>query len=313
MKKATRESYGEFLRKVGKNKDIYVLDADLSSSTKTQEFNNIYPKRFINMGISEQDMIGTAAGIALSGKIVFCSSFAIFLVGKAYDQIRMSIAYNNANVKLVSTHSGLSPGEDGPTHQMLEDISIMRTLPNMRVFVPSDDISTKKILEEVIKDDKPAYIRLSRLKTDIIYEEKEEFILGKSKVIGNGKDATIFAVGDVLERVLQAKQILKENYNIDIRVVDMYSIKPIDENIIIDSAKNTKVLLSIENHNIIGGLGSAISEVLTAKYPKKIKRLGINDRFGKSGKAEELMDKYGLSVDEIIKEVLGELEYDGQK
>ena len=313
MKKATRESYGEFLREAGKNKYIYVLDADLSSSTKTQEFNNIYPKRFINMGISEQDMIGTAAGIALSGKIVFCSSFAIFLVGKAYDQIRMSIAYNNANVKLVSTHSGLSPGEDGPTHQMLEDISIMRTLPNMRVFVPSDDISTKKILEEVIKDDKPAYIRLSRLKTDIIYDEKEEFILGKSKVIGNGKDATIFAVGDVLERVLQAKQILKENYNIDIRVVDMYSIKPIDENIIIDSAKNTKVLLSIENHNIIGGLGSAISEVLTAKYPKKIKRLGINDRFGKSGKAEELMDKYGLSVDEIIKEVLGELEYDGQK
>ena len=307
MKKATRESYGEILKEIGKNKNIYDLDADLSSSTKTEEFQKLYPNRFINMGISEQDMVGTAAGIALSGKTVFCSSFAIFLVGKTYDQIRLAIGYNNANVKLVSTHSGLSPGEDGPTHQMIEDIAIMRTMPNMRVFIPGDDISTKRIIEEVSKDEKPAYIRLSRSKTNIIYGEEEIFELGKSKVHGEGKRATIFAIGDVLERALEAQKILLNEYSIDIRVVDLYSIKPIDEDTIIKCAKDTDLLLSIENHNIFGGLGSAISEVLTTSYPKKLIRMGLEDVFGKSGKAEELLDKFGLSVENIIKKILGEI------
>lgn len=306
MKKATRESYGEILKEIGKDKNIYVLDADLSTSTKTSEFAKIYPDRFINLGISEQDMIGTAAGIALSGKTVFCSSFAVFLVGKAYDQIRLSIAYNDTNVKLVASHAGLSPGEDGATHQMLEDISIMRTLPNMRVFVPSDDISTKKIIKQVIKDKKPAYIRLSRMKTDIIYNDEEEFVLGGSRTHGDGLDATIFAIGDVFERALKVKEILKEEYNIDIRVVDMYSIKPIDKDNILKNAKETNILISLENHSIIGGLGSAISEVLTDNYPKKLKRIGINDEFGKSGKAEELLDKYGLSIENIIEIILEE-------
>lgn len=254
MKKATRESYGEILKEIGKDKNVYVLDADLSTSTKTEEFQKLYPDRFLNMGIAEQDMVGTAAGIALSGKTVFCSSFAIFLVGKTYDQIRLAVAYNDANVKLVSTHGGLSPGEDGATHQMLEDISIMRTLPNMRVFVPSDDVSTKRIIEEVAKDNKPAYIRLSRSKTNVIYATNETFKLGKSKTHGTGEIGTIFVVGDVVGRVLEAQKILKDIHNIDIRVVDLYSIKPIDEEVIIKAAKETEILLSVENHNIIGGL-----------------------------------------------------------
>lgn len=304
MKKATRESYGEFLKEEGKNKNFYVLDADLSSSTKTEEFNKNYPERFLNMGIAEQDMVGTAAGIALSGKTVFCSTFAIFLVGKTYDQIRLAIAYNDANVKLVSSHSGLSPGEDGATHQMLEDIAIMRAMPNMRVFVPSDDISTKKILKEISKDKKPAYIRLSRSKTSQIHSENDVFEIGKSISIGKGNDATLFAIGDVLERAVEVKKILEKEHNINIRVIDMYSIKPIDEEIILKSAKETKLLVSMENHNILGGLGGAISEVLTDKYPKKLLRLGVNDTFGESGKAEELLDKYGLSVERIVNLIL---------
>lgn len=306
MKKATRESYGEILKEIGKDKNIYVLDADLSTSTKTIEFAKLYPDRFLNMGISEQDMIGTAAGIALSGKTVFASSFAIFLVGKAYDQIRMAVGYNCANVKLVSSHAGLSPGEDGGTHQMLEDISMMRTMPNMRVFVPSDDISTKKIIQEVIKDDLPAYIRLSRMQTDRVYDENESFSLGKSKTIGKGIDGTIFAIGDVLERALKAKEILKKEHNLDIRIIDMYSIKPIDEESIIKAAKETEILLSLENHNIIGGLGSAISEVLTDKFPKRIKRMGVNDSFGKSGAADKLLDEYGISIEKIVDAFLEE-------
>ena len=304
MKKATRESYGEFLKEEGKNKNFYVLDADLSSSTKTEEFNKNYPERFLNMGIAEQDMVGTAAGIALSGKTVFCSTFAIFLVGKTYDQIRLAIAYNDANVKLVSSHSGLSPGEDGATHQMLEDIAIMRAMPNMRVFVPSDDISTKKILKEISKDKKPAYIRLSRSKTSLIHSENDVFEIGKSISIGYGNDVTLFAIGDVLERAVEVKKILEKEHNINIRVIDMYSIKPIDEEIILKSAKETKLLVSMENHNILGGLGGAISEVLTDKYPKKLLRLGVNDTFGESGKAEELLDKYGLSVERIVNLIL---------
>ena len=304
MKKATRESYGEFLKEEGKNKNFYVLDADLSSSTKTEEFNKNYPERFLNMGIAEQDMVGTAAGIALSGKTVFCSTFAIFLVGKTYDQIRLAIAYNDANVKLVSSHSGLSPGEDGATHQMLEDIAIMRAMPNMRVFVPSDDISTKKILKEISKDKKPAYVRLSRSKTSQIHSENDIFEIGKSISIGNGNDVTLFAIGDVLERAVEVKKILEKEHNINIRVIDMYSIKPIDEEIILKSAKETKLLVSMENHNILGGLGGAISEVLTDKYPKKLLRLGVNDTFGESGKAEELLDKYGLSVERIVNLIL---------
>ncbi len=304
MKKATRESYGEFLKEEGNNKNIYVLDADLSSSTKTEEFNKNYPERFLNMGIAEQDMVGTAAGIALSGKTVFCSTFAIFLVGKTYDQIRLAIAYNDANVKLVSSHSGLSPGEDGATHQMFEDIAIMRAMPNMRVFVPSDDISTKKILKEISKDKKPAYVRLSRSKTSQIHSENDIFEIGKSISIGNGNDVTLFAIGDVLERAVEVKKILEKEHDIHIRVIDMYSIKPIDEEIILKSAKETKLLVSMENHNILGGLGGAISEVLTDKYPKKLLRLGVNDTFGESGKAEELLDKYGLSVERIVNLIL---------
>lgn len=192
---------------------------------------------------------------------------------------------------------------------MLEDIGIMRTLPNMRVFIPSDDISTKKIIEEVSKDEYPAYIRLSRMPTDIIYSKNEEFNLGKSKIHGNGNNGTIFATGDILDRVLEVQKILKEKYNINITVIDMYSIKPIDEEIILKQAKETDILLSVENHNIVGGLGSAISEVLTNKYPKKLKRLGIEDKFGKTGKAEELLDKYGLSIENILNVFLKEYKF----
>lgn len=254
MKKATRQSYGEALEIIGKDENVFVLDADLSSSTKTQMFASKYPDRFINLGISEADMVGTAAGIALMSKIVFASSFAIFLVGRAYDQIRQSIAYNNANVKLVSTHSGLSAGQDGATHQMLEDIAVIRSLPNMKIYVPSDDISTKKIIERVYKEKGPAYIRLSRLDTECIYKEDEDFSNSLSKTFGDGDFATIFAIGDVLERAIEAKKILQEKDDINIRVIDMFSIKPIDEENILKAAKETEHLFSLEDHNIIGGL-----------------------------------------------------------
>lgn len=304
-KKATRQSYGETLEKLGeKYSDIVVLDADLATATKTINFAKKFPERFFDMGIAEANMMSTSAGMATTGKVPFASTFAVFAAGRSYDQIRNSICYPNLNVKICATHSGITVGEDGATHQMLEDISMMRTLPNMKVLSPADDIETKWAIEEAYKQKGPVYVRLSRLATPIIYDENQKFEFGKMIQIGNGIDATIFASGDVLAEALKAKEILAKTKGIDIRVVDVHTIKPIDEDMIVKCAKETKRLISIEDHNVIGGLGSAISEVLTSKYPAKLERIGINDEFGRSGKAEELVEFYGLSAEKIVEKFL---------
>ena len=301
IKKATRQSYGEALLELGKeNKNIVVFDADLSTATKTNIFAKEFPERFYDMGIAEQNMISTAAGMSTCGKIPYASTFAVFAAGRAYDQIRNSVCYPKLNVKICATHAGVTVGEDGATHQMIEDISLMRTLPNMTVISTSDDIETKWAVKEISKINGPVYLRLSRLATPIIYDENQKFEFGKMIQIGNGIDATIFASGDVLAEALKAKKILAKTKGIDIRVVDVHTIKPIDEDMIVKCAKETKRLISIEDHSVIGGLGSAISEVLTSKYPAKLERIGINDEFGRSGKAEELVKFYGLNAEEIV-------------
>ncbi len=302
-KKATRQSYGEALLELGKdNKDIVVLDADLSTATKTIIFAKEFPDRFFDIGIAEANMIGTAAGISTCGKIPYVSTFAMFAAGRAYDQIRNSVCYPKLNVKICATHAGITVGEDGATHQMIEDISIMRTLPNMIVMSTSDDIQTKWAVKEISKIKGPVYLRLSRMKTRKIYDENQKFEIGKAIQIGQGTDATVFATGITVEQALIAKEQLKEK-GIDIRVVDIHTIKPIDKNMIIKCAKETKKLISIEDHNIIGGLGSAIAEVLTEEYCVKLERLGINDTFGKSGRAEELIKYFNITSQDIIKRI----------
>ena len=294
---ATRESFGKALAEL-KDENIVVLDADLSSSTKTSLFQEKYPNRFIENGIAEADMIGTAAGLATCGKIPFAATFAAFATGRVYDQIRNSIAYPNLNVKIVGTHSGITVGEDGATHQMLEDINLMRGLPNMTVVSPSDDVSTKKLVKEIAKIDGPVYLRVSRMKTPTIYTDDTEFKIGKGIEIGEGTDGTVFATGDILAEVLKAQELLKDD-EIDIRVVDMYSIKPIDRELIVKCAKETGILFSVEDHNVIGGLGSAVAEVLCDECPKKLHRIGINDTFGKSGTEKDLLKYYKLDAESI--------------
>lgn len=303
IKKATRQSYGEALLSLGEeNKNIVVLDADLAGATKTELFAKRFPERFLNIGIAEQDLMSTAAGLATCDKIPYASTFAVFAAGRAYDQIRNSICYPELNVKIVATHAGITVGEDGATHQMLEDLSLMRTLPNMTVMCTSDDTETKWAIKEIAKIKGPVYLRLSRLATPIIYDENETFEIGKAKQIGEGKDCTIFATGVMVSEAIKAKEKLKEE-DINVRVVDIHTIKPIDKEIIIKSAKETKKLISIEDHSIIGGLGTAIAEVLSEEYPSKLIRMGMKDKFGKSGKAEELMKHFHLTAEDIVKEV----------
>ena len=301
IKKATRQSYGEALLELGKeNEQIVVFDADLASATKTNLFAKEFPNRFFDMGIAEQNMISTAAGMATCEKIPYASTFAVFAAGRAYDQIRNSVCYPKLNVKICATHAGITVGEDGATHQMIEDISLMRTLPNMTVISTSDDIQTKWAVKEISKINGPVYLRLSRLATPVIYDENQKFEIGKAVQIGEGTDATIFATGVTVSEALKAQEELKIK-GIDVRVVDIHTIKPIDRDIIVKCAKETKRLISIEDHNIIGGLGSAISEVLTDEYPVKLTRLGINDTFGKSGKATELMKYFGITDEDLVK------------
>ncbi len=303
IKKAIRQSYGEALADLGKkNEKIVVLDADLSSATKTNIFAKEFPERFFDMGIAEANMIGTAAGLATCGKIPYVSTFAAFAAGRAYDQIRCSVCYPKLNVKICVTHSGITVGEDGATHQMIEDISMMRTMPNMTVMTTSDDVETKWAVEEISKIEGPVYLRLARVKTNKIYEENQKFEIGKAIQIGEGTDATIFATGVTVEQALIAKEELHKQ-GIEVRVVDMHTIKPIDKEMIIKCAKATKKLISVEDHSVIGGLGSAISEVLTENYPVKLKRIGIKDCFGRSGKAEELIKYFGIDSESIKKAV----------
>ena len=300
---ATRQSYGEALLELGKkNKDIVVFDADLSGATKTSIFAKEFPDRFFNMGIAEQDMISTAAGMSTFGKIPYASTFAVFAAGRAYDQIRNSVCYPNLNVKICATHAGITVGEDGATHQMLEDLGLMRGLPNMTVLSTSDDTQTRWAVEEISKIKGPVYLRLSRLATPVIYEENEKFEIGKAIQIGNGTDATVFATGVTVSAAVKAKEEL-EKQGINIRVVDIHTIKPIDKETIIKCAKETKKLISVEDHSVVGGLGTAIADVLAENYPAKLTKIGIKDTFGKSGKAEELLEYFGLTAENIIKKI----------
>lgn len=296
---ATRQSYGEALANLGeKNKNIVVLDADLSEATKTNIFAKKFPDRFIDVGIAEQNLMGMAAGLATYGKIPYVSTFAVFAAGRAYDQIRNSICYPKLNVKICATHAGMTVGEDGATHQMLEDLSLMRTLPNMTVLSPSDDTQTKWIIEEISKIQGPVYIRLARVATPVIYDENQKFEIGKMIQLGDGTDATVFATGVMVSESLKAQEQLAEE-GINIRVVDVHTIKPIDKEMIIKCAKETKKIITIEDHSIIGGLGSSICEVLSEEYPTKVIRIGMQDRFGKSGKGEQLLRYFKMDSEAI--------------
>lgn len=304
QKIATRESYGKTLVELGKeNEKIVVLDADLAGATKTNLFAKEYPDRFFDMGIAEANMLATAAGLATCGKIPYASTFAVFAAGRGYDQIRNSICYPQLNVKICATHAGITVGEDGATHQMLEDISLMRTLPNMTVISPSDDTQAKWTIREISKINGPVYVRLARLATPVIYEENQKFEIGKAIQMGEGTDGTVFATGVTVAEAIKAQEQLKTQ-GIDIRVVDVHTIKPMDKDKIIQCAKETKKLVSVEDHSVIGGLGSAISEVLTEEYPTKLERMGMQDTFGKSGKAEELMEYFGLTAKAIVEKFL---------
>lgn len=301
---ATRDAYGKALVELGKiNPNIVVLDADLAVSTKTSLFGKAFPDRFFDMGIAEQDMISTAAGFASCGKIVFASTFAVFASGRAWDQIRVSVAYTRLNVKVVVTHGGITTGEDGATHQSTEDIAIMRALPNMTVLVPADAIETLKIIKELVKVHGPSYVRLSRGSTPLIYnDDNYEFKIGKGVIIREGKDATVIACGIMVAQALIAAEEL-EKEGIGVRVVNMHTIKPIDKELIVRCAKETGAVVTAEEHSIIGGLGGAVSEILVENTVAPMVRVGTKDMFGESGKPEELLEKYGLTPKEIISAV----------
>ena len=301
---ATRESYGKALAELGEKYDIVVLDADLSKSTKTETFKKKFPERFINMGIAEQNMMSTAAGIASCGKIVFASSFAMFAAGRAFEQIRNSICYPNLNVKIGATHAGISVGEDGATHQCLEDIGIMRTIPNMIIINPADDVEARAAVEAAVKHNGPVYLRFGRLGVPVIFDEETyKFEIGKGIQLKDGKDVTIIATGLMVEKAITAAQMLEEK-GIDARVINIHTIKPIDRDIIEKAAKETGAVVTCEEHNIIGGLGSAVAEVIAETHPVALERVGVCDKFGKSGEPNALLEEYGLTAENIAEKAM---------
>jgi transketolase len=298
---ATREAYGKALLELGaENKDIVVLDADLSKSTKTNGFAEKYPERFFDMGIAEADMIGTAAGLATCGKIPFASSFAVFATGRTYDQIRDSVCYSNLNVKIAATHAGLSVGEDGATHQSVEDINLMRGLPNMTVLVPADAVSAGRLVKLAAGYKGPVYIRLGRPGIPVIYDDAQQFEIGRAIRIKEGKDISIIATGIMVAKALKAADVLKKE-GITADVIDMHTIKPIDKDMIIDTARKTGRVVTCEEHSIYGGLGSAVCEVLSENYPARVRRVGVKDTFGESGTPDAVIKKYGLTAEDIVK------------
>ena len=302
-KMATREAYGRVLVELGKKYDnLVVMDADLSGSTKTAVFAKEYPERFFNMGIAEQNMYGAAAGLAVSGKIVCASTFAMFAAGRAFEIIRNSIGYTHANVKICATHAGITVGEDGATHQTFEDIALMRTIPGMTVINPSDGVSTAKLLEKAMEIDGPCYVRLGRSAVPVFYDESADFEIGRGKTVRDGSDATVIATGIMVNEAVMAADELKKQ-NIDVRVIDIHTIKPIDRDIIIKAAKETGAIVTAEEHSVIGGLGIAVAEVTAAEAPVKMRFVGQHDVFGESGKPEELKQKYGMTAADIVKAV----------
>ncbi len=311
-KQATRDAYGKALVALGEMyDDVVVLDADLSKSTKTAEFAKIFPHRFINAGIAEQNMIGMAAGLAAAGKSVFASSFAIFATGRAFEQVRNSLAYANLNVKVCATHAGITVGEDGGSHQSIEDIAIMRSIPNMMVVVPADGVSTKKALFSLYEDKGPAYLRLGRPAVPVLYGDDADFELGKGILLKAGTDVTVIACGIMVAKALEAAEQLSTE-GVNAAVVDMHTIKPIDKELIISQAKSTQAILTIEEHSIIGGLGGAVCEVVSEEFPVPVMRMGIKDVFGQSGSPEELLQHYNLTTAQIIQNVHNLLKKKGQ-
>lgn len=299
VKKATREAYGETLVELGgKYPDLVVLDSDLAAATKTGIFKKAYPDRFFNCGISEQNLISVAAGLAASGKRVFASSFAMFAAGRAFEQVRNSIGYPHIPVKIGATHAGISVGEDGATHQCCEDIALMRTIPGMTIINPADAVETNKAMHAIMEFDGPVYLRLGRLAVPVIFDDSYDFKIGKGKCLAQGGDVSLIATGIMTGISLKAAQLLKEQ-GIEAEVINISTIKPLDREIIINSAKKTGAVVTAEEHSVIGGLGSAVCETLCESLPVPVVRVGINDEFGKSGPALELLELYGLTSENI--------------
>ncbi len=306
-KVATREAYGKALAEFGSNKNLVVLDADLSKSTKTDTFKQKYPERFINMGIAEGNMMSTAAGLASCGKIVFASSFAMFAAGRAFEQIRNSIGYPKLNVKIGATHAGISVGEDGATHQCLEDMGIMRTIPNMVIINPADANEARLAVKAAMEHQGPVYLRFGRLAVPTVFDDTYKFEIGKGAYLKEGTDVTIIATGLMVPEAIEAAKKLEEE-NISAAVINMATIKPIDREIVIDAARKTGAIVTAEEHNIIGGLGSAVSEVVCEECPVPVLRVGTKDVFGRSGKPADLLKLYGLDAETIVKSAKAAIE-----
>ncbi len=296
---ATRDAYGEALLELGRSReDVVVLDADLSGSTKTKKFAKEFPKRFFNLGISEQDLVGTASGLSLAGKLPFASTFAVFETGRAWEQIRQTVCYSRLNVKLVATHSGITVGEDGASHQAIEDVALMRVLPNMTVIVPADGNETKQVIHAIADYKGPVYVRLGRSKVPLVMPDDYAFRIGKAYTFHLGKDATIIAMGIMVATALEASETLKKD-GLDVGVINMSTVKPLDTESVLGAAEKTGLIITAEEHSIIGGLGSAVAEFLSEHHPARVVRIGIKDDFGCSGPSSELLKLYGLTPGNI--------------
>ncbi|MBP3915690.1 transketolase family protein [Clostridium sp.] len=302
MNIATREAYGAALKELAANEKVVVLDADLAKATKSIEFKNVAPERFFDMGIAEADMIGTAAGLASCGKIPFATTFAMFGAGRAFEQIRNSVAYPNLNVKVAVTHAGVTVGEDGGSHQAIEDISLMRSIPNMVVLNPSDAVEAKKAVYAAVDYYGPVYIRFGRAATPVIHSENYEFKIGKGEVLREGNDVLIIATGIMVSKALEAAEELSKE-NIEATVVNISTIKPLDADLIVSLAKKIGRVVTAEEHSIIGGLGSSVAELLSEENPTRLKRVGIKDVFGQSGTPDDLLEYYGLTSRHIVEAV----------
>ena len=308
IKTATRDAYGKALVELGqKNDKVIVFDADLAAATKTGMFKKEFPDRFIDCGIAESNMMGVAAGMATAGYTVFASSFAMFAAGRAFEQVRNTIGYPHLNVKIGATHAGISVGEDGASHQCCEDIALMRTIPGMTIINPADDVEARLAVMAAAEMDGPVYMRFGRLAVPRIFDENYKFEIGKGVYLKEGKDVTIIATGLMVERALQAAEQLAAE-GIDAAVINMATIKPIDRDIIIDAAKKTGAIVTAEEHNVIGGLGGAVAEVVAETVPVPVLRVGVEDTFGKSGPALELLEIYGLNAENICKKAIQAME-----
>ena len=301
VKMATRQAYGEVLVELGHEmENLVVMDADLSKSTMTAEFGKVFPERFINMGIAEQNLYGAATGMAISGKVVCASTFAMFATGRAFEIVRNSIGYTRANVKICATHAGITVGEDGASHQTFEDMALMRTIPGMTVVNPCDCVSAKKLIRQAVAMDGPVYVRLGRAPVPNFYLEDDDIQLGKGKCIREGKDLTVIATGIMVSEAMRAAERLQEE-GLDVRVVDINTIKPIDRDIIVKAAKETGRIVTAEEHSVIGGLGSAVAEVVVRECPVAMEMVGQLDTFGESGKPDQLKEKYGMDAEAVIR------------